>query len=789
MRITKRFNEGWRFSPDENAAAAPQTKTAYYISAKTERAKWGPAAYRHNDEPDADPFRRELSGEVWQTVDLPHDYIIGQTPSAEYAATTGGFCYHNAWYRKHFRVPREYEGKRVTLLFDGVKGEAAVWLNGCLLKRNGCGYTPFEVDLTDYLRFDEENVLAVHVDVSLLDGWWYAGAGIYRDVWLTVTGTVSVDLYGAFVYPVRESDGWRVPIRTTVRNDGYAPAEVLVRSKIYAPDGLLAAETSTALHLGARSAADADDEAWVASPRLWDIDDPALYVLRTELVRTDGKAADTDGRGVPCDAVETRFGFRTARFDPKEGFFLNGRRVKLKGVCAHQDFGLTGIAVPDNIYRHRVRLLKEMGANAYRTSHYPHAPATMDALDEQGMLVLAEARRFESTPEALEQLALTIKRDRNRPSVILWSTGNEEFYHTLPQGVSIQKAMTAHLRRFDPYRPVTTAVDRPDESTVFGECDVVGVNYHMDRLDLVHAKNPGKPVVSTENCATPSNRGVYLGASASRAMTDARDIRTGALSRGREATWKYIAGRDWIAGGFQWIGISHRGEAIWPRLCSVSGAYDLFLQRKDAFYQNLSHWTDAPMIHLLPHWNFRGMEGLPIEVWAYTNCEEAELLLDGVSLGRQPVERYGHAAWEVSYRPGRLEAVGYRGGKPAARDVRETTGAPAGLRLRLENGPIRANGEDVALVSCFCVDAEGREVPDAEPLVHFDADERFGRVIGTGSAENDPVAVTCPDRRMFAGRISAAVRAGRTPGRLHVYARSETLGGAYLTIDLIKDEE
>ena len=788
MRITELFNRGWRFSPDENEPVRPKHKAGYYISAKTERAKWGPAAFRHNDAPEVDPFERELSGERWFPVDLPHDYIIGQTPSREEAITTGGFHYHSAWYRKHFRLPPEYEGRRVTLLFEGVRGDSAVWLNGCLLQRNHGGYTPFEVDLTDCLRFDEENVLAVHVDPTEPEGWWYLGAGIFRDVRLTVTDPVSVDLYGVFVFPVREEEGWRVPIRTTVRNDSYEPREVLVRSRIIGPDGQPAAESRVALGLDARSAADAADEIRVLSPRLWDIGDPALYTLRTELFRAEGPDGGIPS-GEPFDAVETRFGFRTARFDPEHGFFLNGRQVKLRGVCAHQDFGLTGIAVPENIQRHKIRLLREMGANAYRTSHYPHDPAVMDALDEAGMLVMAEVRRFESSPESLGQLETAVKRDRNHPSVILWSTGNEEDYHTRPQGVRIQRAMSAHLRRFDPYRPVTTAVDQPDGSMVFGFCDVIGVNYKLDSIDRVHASYPDKPVISSENGAVPSSRGVYLGAAESRALADARDCRTSALSKGREETWKYIASREWISGGFQWIGVSHRGEAVWPRLCSVSGAIDMFLQKKDAFYQNLSHWTDEPMIHLLPHWNFRGMEGLPVEVWAYTNCEEAELFLNGESLGRRTVERYGHAAWQVPYTPGKLEAVGFRQGRPAARDIRETTGGAVRLGLRLENGPICANGRDAALITCFCTDSEGREVPDAEPLVHFDADERFGRVIGTGSADNDPVPVTCPDRRMHAGRISAAVLAGETPGPLRVYARAEGLGGAYLTVELQKQPD
>ena len=485
--------------------------------------------------------------------------------------------------------------------------------------------------------------------------------------------------------------------------------------------------------------------------------------------------------------MTNRFGFRTFHFDADKGFFLNGRHVKLKGVCCHQDYGITGKAVPDNIYRYRIQLMKEMGANAYRTSHYPHAEATMDALDEEGMLVMDETRWFTSTDEGREQLEMLVKRDRNRPSVILWSVGNEEPLHLTERGKRITESLKAEVKKYDSSRPVTTAVSHDAHlAPAVGAVDVIGVNYQLEHYDEIHKKFPDVPFLSSECCATGSTRGWYMEDCPTRGYINAFDHDSNAWFRGRENTWNFLMEREWVAGCFQWAGIEHRGETLWPRLCSQSGAVDLFLQKKDAFYQNQSHWLDTPMIHLLPHWNHAGREGELIDVWAYTNCEEAELYLDGESLGICKIAPFSHAEWKVPYKSGKLTVVGRNGGRDIAFDSTETSGKAAALRLRLENVIPAANSRDIAVVTCYCVDAEERYVPDAEGyVISFNAN-KFGEIVGTGSDVSDHTPVTSPDRRMRAGLCSAAVRVGTEEGDLRIYASAPGLDGASLTITLKK---
>ncbi len=551
-----------------------------------------------------------------------------------------------------------------------------------------------------------------------------------------------------------------------------------VSSVIKDADGSVIAETGgAALAVSAKSKSEAEQKAYVKNPKLWDIDSPCLYYAVTTVERG----------GEVIDEVTNRFGFRTFHFDADKGFFLNGRHVKLKGVCCHQDYGITGKAVPDNIYRYRIQLMKEMGANAYRTSHYPHAEATMDALDEEGMLVMDETRWFTSTDEGREQLEMLVKRDRNRPSVILWSVGNEEPLHLTERGKRITESLKAEVKKYDSSRPVTTAVSHDAHlAPAVGAVDVIGVNYQLDHYDEIHKKFPDVPFLSSECCATGSTRGWYIEDCPTRGYINAFDHDSNAWFRGRENTWKFLMEREWVAGCFQWAGIEHRGETLWPRLCSQSGAVDLFLQKKDAFYQNQSHWLDTPMIHLLPHWNHAGREGDLIDVWAYTNCEEAELYLDGESLGICKIAPFSHAEWKVPYKSGKLTVVGRNGGRDIAFDSTETSGKAAALRLRLENGIPAANGRDIAVVTCYCVDAEGRYVPDAEGyVISFNAN-KFGEIVGTGSDVSDHTPVTSPDRRMRAGLCSAAVRAGTEEGDLRIYASAPGLDGASLTITLKK---
>lgn len=774
MRRHIDFNEGWMFHEGDIEVLAPRTKGLIYQQAKTERHLIGPASMAYPDWTQAYGGMR-ATPEYWQAVETPHDYIITQTPNEKNNDTLGYFEYNNAWYRKHFTLDEADAGKRVVLYFEGVAVHCTVYVNGSRMLDNHCGYTSFEVDISDVARFGEENVVAVYVNTQEHEGWWYEGAGIYRPVWLDITENTSIERDGVFVHPeLIEGDLWRVPVDTELRNDDYEDACLSVETVIKNADGQEAARCMGALNVPARGMATLHQVMNVTSPWLWDVDSPNLYTAET-IVQRDGHIVDQ---------TACRFGFRTIRFDADEGFFLNGRHVVIKGVCCHQDYGLTGKAVPARVQRYRLELLREMGANGYRTAHYPHHAQTMDYLDELGFLVMAETRWYESTPEAMAQLRMLIRRDRNRPGVILWSAGNEEPMHVRPEGRRIAQAMLHEIRRLDPTRPVTTAVSiDPLTSTVLDLVDVVGINYNLEHYDRLHEMYPDKPFVSTECCATGTTRGWYLDNCPSRGYIYGYDRDTNEWFRGRERTWKWFMERAWVSGGYQWAGIEHRGETAWPRLCSQSGALDLYLNRKDAFWQNKSLWTDEAMVHILPHWNLAGREGESVRVSVYTNCDQVELFQDGASLGIHDVEAFGHAEWQVIYRPGSVRAVGYRAGSAAAEETIETTGAPVRLRLRLERDGVRADGHDVAIITCDCVDAQGRPVPDASPMVHFNCNG-LGEIAGTGSDVSDHVPPAYPDRKMRAGLISVLVRAGKTPGTLHVYAHADGLEAARLDIEL-----
>lgn len=775
MRERILLDSGWKFHRGDITYKTPQAKGPMYIQAKTERKRYGPACKEYNDQSDSYSMTKELNPEHWETVDLPHDYVITQTPEENGNVGLGYFRYENAWYRKTFRLTEDDKDKQLSLFFEGVAVHATVYLNGCLLGHNFCGYNSFAFDITDYAEFGTENVLAVYVDTSEHESWWYEGAGIYRHVWLEKTEKLAVDRWGVYVIP-EHLDGthWSLTVENTIRSDGDLPVDCLVKTEIL--DGetpVLSMEMPYTVDARCKTAHRM--QGTVENPHLWDLDDPHQYRAVTTVILD----------GAVCDRYETKFGFRYYEFDPETGMKLNGKPTVIKGVCMHADFGLTGKAVPDNIQRHKIAMIKEMGANGFRCSHYPHGEATMDALDDLGFITMAETRWFDSTKEGLEQLEMLIKRDRNRPSVLFWSVGNEEPKFVTESGRRIAKTMIAFVKRLDNTRLVISANDKsPDVATVYDVLDAVGINYNLEKFDMVHEKYPEKPIFSSENCATGTTRGWYYEDDPKKGYLNAIDKDTNSWFRGREQTWRFLRSRPWIIGGYQWIAVEHRGECRWPRLSSQSGALDLFLQKKDAFYQNQSFWIeDRPILHLLPHWNWRGLEGEPIRVCAYTNCDAVELFLNGVSQGRVLVAPISHAEWEVPYAPGTLEAVGYKNGEAVIRDKRVTTGAPAALHLRAENTVEKANGRDILLVTCYCTDSEGNEVPDAAPFVRF-TPNALGEIVGTGSDVADHNPVTMTDRRMRAGAISVAVKVGKTPGTLRLWAEADGLPAAVLKTEL-----
>lgn len=777
MRKDILLNSKWRFHKGDINVPYPTDKGPVYSQCKTARKLIGPAAYNYYSAPDGyGDGSYEMRSEGWKWVNLPHDYIIDQMPDEQKGNNaTGYFEYDNAWYRKGFELGEEYKGKRITLFFEGIAGKATIYINGCLIKHNYSSYNSFEVDITDYVFIDRWNILAVYVEGTDFEGWWYQGAGIYRDVHLISTEQVSIDLYGVYA-PARELSGgkWAVDFETTVRNDRYDNSEVTVKSRILDRDGKEVGFAECDGSVTLREKATFKYTAEVDNPELWNVDSPYLYTVETSLY-VGGELYDVNS---------TRIGFRTVKITADDGMYINGKKTVIKGVCCHQDFGLTGIAVPNNIAKYKIKLIKEMGANGYRTSHYQQSAATMDALDELGFIVMDEVRWFESSDEGMEQLDSLILRDRNRPSVIFWSTSNEEHHHVTDIGRRIHKAMAAHIRKLDNTRFITAAQSVfPEKSTVFDDCDVIGINYNLESYDAVHKLYPDKAVFASECCATGTTRDWHIPSSSESRITD-KDRDTNSWFKGRENTWKFLMERSYVLGGYQWAAVEHRGEAAWPCLCSKSGAIDLFLQKKGAFYQNKSHWTDEPMVHIVPHWNFKGLEGEPINVTVYTNCDALELFLNGSSLGKKQIEKYGHGEWSVPYEPGELKAVGYRGGNTVSEHTVCTTKTPAKLSLRLEN-EISEAGRDMALFTCECLDEDGKQVPNAAEFVRFSTTEN-AKIIGTGSDNCDSRKVTLSDRKMYAGKISVAVLPSEGTEEFSLYAYSESLGMTYLTVKLKK---
>lgn len=498
MRQEILINDTWCFHKGDIIVNRPTDAGPVGIQCKVERKKIGPAAYHYHDTSNAFDGNTEIRSEGWVTVSLPHDYIIDQDNDKTQNNAHGYFRYDNAWYRKHFTLPEDCESKRVLLRFDGIAGKATLYLNGCLLHHNYSAYNTFELDISDLVYRDKENVLAVYVNTEEFEGWWYQGGGIYRDVHLVITEPVAIDLWGVYAPSRKISDEfWQIDFETTIINSEFEDRAVTVESFLYAPDGQCVARAKETGVVLAREKAAICYACPVTSPLLWDCENPNLYTVKT-ILTMDGQQIDDNN---------TRIGFRTMEVSAEKGFLLNDKKTIIKGVCAHQDFGLTGLAVPENIAKYKMQLIRQMGANGYRTSHYQQTAAYLDACDELGLLVMDEARWFESTPESLAQLESLVKRDRNRPSVIFWSTSNEEPSHVTEIGQRLHKAIAAHIRKFDKTRLITAAVDKtPDRCMIYDDCDIIGINYNLNIYDQVHQMRPGKAIFASECCATGTTR-------------------------------------------------------------------------------------------------------------------------------------------------------------------------------------------------------------------------------------------------------------------------------------------
>lgn len=683
----------------------------------------------------------DFDDRAWREINLPHDWAV-ELPFSERASGTHGYKAIGqnfpgtsvGWYRKSFTIPASDLGRRISIEFDGVFRDSIVWINGHYLGNEVSGYSSFARNITEYLRYGGNNVIVVRVNASLEEGWFYEGAGIYRHVWLVKAPPLHVQRNGTFVTSVVRTNAADVTARVLILNEETNTVSFDLEQSILDADGKTVA-TPSALHasLDAGDAREFTQNVPVENPRLWDLDSPHLYKLVT-LVRK---------QGVVVDRYETPFGIRSIRFDPNEGFFLNGRHVKLKGTDNHQDHGGVGAAMPDALQEFRLGELKKFGCNAYRCSHNPPTPELLDACDRMGILVIDENRLMGTTDYHYDQLRRLMLRDRNHPCVVLWSVGNEEWrIEGNDMGARITAAMQSFARKIDPTRPITVAISGGWGNGSSKVIEVAGVNY-IDNLgrsgvtsDQYHARRPDQPMVSTEEAAINNTRGIYFDDRA-RCHLRAYDWDPSDWGSSLEQSWSHYADRPFLAGMFVWTGFDYRGEPTpfeWPAICSQFGILDLCGFPKDASHYLKAWWTGEPVLHIFPHWNWTGREGQEIPVWAYANCEEVELFLNGQSQGRKAMKKNSHIEWTVKYAPGVLLARGYTGGREILTAKVETTTAPASIQLSPHRATLRADGADVSVITVQVNDAQGRLVPTAGNTIGFELSGP-GRIIGVGNGD------------------------------------------------------
>lgn len=757
----------------------------------------------------------------WQQLDLPHDWSI-EGPFSENAPCGGGggsLPGGIGWYRKRFALPERDQGKRATLQFDGVYKNCDVWLNGQHLGFHPYGYTSFYYDITPWLHFGEqENVLAVRVDNSQQpDARWYSGSGIYRHVWLTLTDALHVAHWGVFVRtPLASAAVAQVEVLTRVQNDGDATRDCVLITTIVNGEGAAVGAAESRHPIAPDQTNEFVQRIRVTQPHLWSVDDPYLYCVQS-IVK--------NGEEV-IDRCETPLGIRTAEFDADQGFLLNGERVKINGVCLHHDGGCVGAAVPERVWERRLEMLKAMGCNGIRSSHYPPAPEFLDLCDRIGFLVMDEnfdewrmgkfAYGYHDYFDewAIADTTSMVRRDRNHPSIVIWSVGNEIPEQTVPEGVEILNKLIDVVHREDPTRPVTSACDNiaahvPATDAFLEALDVVGYNYvdrWAERRELCYSIDrhcyPRRKMIGTENTSAAGVRGEY---DLERAQGWHGPYHTRMINA--EQVWKFTRLHDYVAGDFMWTGIDYLGEVRWPAKNTSCGPIDLCGFPKDEFYLYQSQWTSAPMLHILPHWTWPGREGEVIPVIAYSNCDSVELFLNGRSFGEQALSfpRYGldpskswgeqdwslmsrpitadlHARWTVPYAPGVLKAVGKRGGEVVCVCEQVTAGPAAQIKLTADREAIAADGRDVVHLTVQILDAQSNPVPAADDLIAFDV-QGPGQIIGVDNG--DPLShepFQSNQRRAFNGLCLVIVQSTTKVGPISVTASAAGLSAAMVIV-------
>ncbi|TXG39266.1 beta-galactosidase GalB [Seonamhaeicola maritimus] len=759
----------------------------------------------------------------WQKVTLPHDWSIDGPFDNKYNARTGGLPVHGiGWYRKHFTIEKGLEGKQISVEFDGAMSNAKVYLNGEYIGERPYGYIGFEIDLTKHINFGSDNVIAVRLAPEDLSMRWYAGAGIYRNVRLKINNSIHIPQWGTYITTPNITNGNAdVNIETKLKNTGANRSEVSLSTVIKDANGNIVGETDSNDSLDANSEKAISQIIKISNVTLWDINKSYLYTAHSTL---------KIGNDI-VDEYETPFGVRTIEFNTKDGFLLNGKKVRFNGVCMHHDLGPLGTGVNYRATERQMQIMQSMGVNALRTSHNPPSPEMLEVCDKLGIVVIDEAfdewkigkvpngyhKYFDDWHE--KDLRDMIKRDRNHPSVIMWSIGNEILEQGRKDGWKLTKHLNDICHDEDDTRPTTVGFNyypAPFVNKLANHVDIVGMNYWPTTYSKIVEENPEMIVYGSETSSQTSSRGVYHLPIEFKEKHETNHVSSYDVTVG--PPWAYAPDIEFDAleqssnslGEFVWTGFDYLGEPTpyggrdnstngywnddWPSRSSYFAPVDLCGFPKDRYYLYQSQWTTKPMVHVLPHWNWEGQEGKTIPVYSYTNCEEVELFVNGKSFGKKvkgkdfteiPSEYHEfekgmyktkyRLSWNVPYQPGSIKVVAYKDGKEAAIKEIKTAEKPSKIKLEADRSEISADGKDLSFITISVLDENGNICPKADNLINFKI-EGAGTLAAVGNGDQTSLAsFRAPERKAFSGKCLLIVKSDESAGAISITASSAGL--------------
>ncbi len=767
----------------------------------------------------------------WRELDLPHDWAIEGEFSSDYNARCGGLPYHGTgWYRKEFFVKRSEEGRVINIIFDGAMSNSTIWINGEMVGERKFGYVGFKFDISKYLKYGEDNIIAVRLMPEDHSSRWYPGAGLYRNVWITSDLPTHIPHWGTFVTtPTVTDQNAVVQVETEIQNSSLSQQPLTIEYQVISPNNKVVAKKSEKVVIEPSTTKKFGIYMDVAKPMKWDIETPNMYTLSTKVIV----------HHTAIDESVTPFGIRHIAYD-RDGFYLNDRKIRLNGVCIHHDNGPLGGALYERADERKIQMMKDMGANAIRTSHNPPSPEFLDLCDRMGMLIVCEAFdmwRISKTPQdysqhfdkwAAEDLKNIVVGNRNHPSIIMWSTGNEiQDQYEENGGWQTAKMLTEVCHTYDPTRPTTTGFHHypaPYKQNMVQQVDIVGVNYHPYNYGDIRRDYPHLAIYASETTSSTSSRGVYFQPAAPTFANETNQVSSydyglKGKTRPMDLEMDAQAKHPYVMGQFIWTGFDYLGEPTpyggrdnmtngywndnWPSHASYFGAVDLVGLPKDRFYFYQSNWTEKPMIHLLPHWNWPGMEGENIDVNVYTNCEEAELFLNGKSLGRkvkgvdvvemdcfnmvkkkmEVLKSKYRLCWEVPYQAGEIKVIGYNNGKKIVEKAICTASEPAKIVLSADRDVITADGRDLSYVTVRVEDKDGNLCPMADNKINFKV-EGVGELLAVGNGNSASLeSFHAPHIKAFSGMCVAILKGSAdSAGTMTLSATSNGLESAEIEI-------